>query len=876
MSRIKKFKWGDTVYDVGPNKTSELQNDSGFLTEDDVGVDDVKVNNASIVDENKVANVKIGPGLELHPTYGIQVKSADITPINNRYGGYCVESHMIDYAVKAALTDGKGPAYTTEEQTAARERFGIIIPTKTSDLTNDAGFLTENEAVTKTATGTQTIKSALFLGGVTSDVGFGNAITHQRKLDILDPQGRTVYGAGFQVGFTTGACELITKTWDDAGANAYNTAVLRMSPNGLSFAINGAPSRSHSVPTEAEYKKVAIADDLSLNKSGGDLILKHGTTTVSTLSGAIPTKTSDLTNDSGFITSTSLPTKVSDLLNDSGFLTTANIATSLTPGVIKSGYQLNVASDGTPSCGTLTKTSYASANTASFVSKGTLDNILTDYALSSEVPVKISDLTNDSGFITNSSFPTSEVGGVIKVDGDYAITTSFGYLMAATKTYDEYPSMLASAFISKGTLNYVLGNYYQAGYIDEFFVSNNNFYQIISGIRQSIPTDISDLNNDSGFVSLPWYYQTEGPSVDASVKINTIITTYGKVVLGPGTYYLKNNIVLRTGQSIEGTGLQTILKWDSDQSSSGNIIYILSNTSVSTVDRIYVKNLCISGIKDSEVASLIDYTSSSIPEVIRGIDSYSSNTDNGTITKDHPLVIEDVVFENLSYGIFDRLSSGYESNPSMGSTDYEPITDRLIIRNCTFRNCYRSYYEDRSESYPSGMVRVENCIFNKFREAIRVKHMGFTISNCSFYHSYYRSISTSSGVIDYFDNIPTTVHNCRFYAPCVDNVMHISFNLIGTKEPLIVVSDSFFEFGKLNNTAYRHIYSSSRMIINNCNFKMRAIGSVNNNLIQFAITRVNKATMIMNSITDTNVVSLGSPINIVNSFKDDGSSFLAS
>ena len=36
----------------------------------------------------------------------------------------------------------------------------------------------------------------------------------------------------------------------------------------------------------------------------------------------IPTATSDLTNDSGFITSASVPTKTSDLQNDSGFLTT--------------------------------------------------------------------------------------------------------------------------------------------------------------------------------------------------------------------------------------------------------------------------------------------------------------------------------------------------------------------------------------------------------------------------------------------------------------------------------------------------------------------------------------------------------------------------
>lgn len=35
----------------------------------------------------------------------------------------------------------------------------------------------------------------------------------------------------------------------------------------------------------------------------------------------VPTKTSHLTNDSGFITSASLPTKVSDLVNDSGYIT---------------------------------------------------------------------------------------------------------------------------------------------------------------------------------------------------------------------------------------------------------------------------------------------------------------------------------------------------------------------------------------------------------------------------------------------------------------------------------------------------------------------------------------------------------------------------
>lgn len=40
---------------------------------------------------------------------------------------------------------------------------------------------------------------------------------------------------------------------------------------------------------------------------------------------SVPTKTSDLTNDSGFVTSADVPTKTSDLQNDSGFITQADI-----------------------------------------------------------------------------------------------------------------------------------------------------------------------------------------------------------------------------------------------------------------------------------------------------------------------------------------------------------------------------------------------------------------------------------------------------------------------------------------------------------------------------------------------------------------------
>ena len=97
----------------------------------------------------------------------------------------------------------------------------------------------------------------------------------------------------------------------------------------------------------------------------------------------IPTKTSDLTNDSGFITSASVPTKTSDLTNDSGFITSSSVPTKTSQLTNDSGF---ITSSAVP-----TKTSDLT-NDSGFIT-------------SSAVPTKTSQLTNDSGFITASSVP---------------------------------------------------------------------------------------------------------------------------------------------------------------------------------------------------------------------------------------------------------------------------------------------------------------------------------------------------------------------------------------------------------------------------------------------------------------------------------------
>lgn len=181
-----------TAEDVGalpdntkiPTKTSELDNDSGFLASpptpevgkilkiksvnedgtftcewaDDGGSNlDVQINGESIVQDG-VADIPVADGVKYGSSYGLvhfvagycygietgRTKTSNyeatdgiklVIPstagMNGRYnpgtnGFGAITTNTFDYAVKAAMCDGKGAAWTAEEQAAARDRMGVI------------------------------------------------------------------------------------------------------------------------------------------------------------------------------------------------------------------------------------------------------------------------------------------------------------------------------------------------------------------------------------------------------------------------------------------------------------------------------------------------------------------------------------------------------------------------------------------------------------------------------------------------------------------------------------------------------------------------------------------------------------------------------
>ena len=138
----------------------------------------------------------------------------------------------------------------------------------------------------------------------------------------------------------------------------------------------------------------------------------------------IPTKTSDLTNDSGFITSSSLPTKVSDLTNDSGFITNTvnNLSNYYTKAqtdnllddkadvsslstVATTGSYNDLSNKPTiPTVNNATLTIQKNGTTVKTFTANASSNVTANIT----VPTKTSDLTNDSGFVDNTYHDSSK------------------------------------------------------------------------------------------------------------------------------------------------------------------------------------------------------------------------------------------------------------------------------------------------------------------------------------------------------------------------------------------------------------------------------------------------------------------------------------
>ena len=169
------------------------------------------------------------------------------------------------------------------------------IPTKTSDLTNDLGFVTE-DSLTDVNNGTLNLQR----NGATIGTFKANQPT-----DVT---------VNFKV--PTKTSELTNDkhfvTLEELPNSGAGTGTLTIKKNN---AVQGT-----FTPTQDEDVTINLTVPLKVS----ELINDTGFITNADIS--IPSKTSQLTNDSGFITNAAIPTKTSQLTNDSGFITNADIS----------------------------------------------------------------------------------------------------------------------------------------------------------------------------------------------------------------------------------------------------------------------------------------------------------------------------------------------------------------------------------------------------------------------------------------------------------------------------------------------------------------------------------------------------------------------
>lgn len=129
----------------------------------------------------------------------------------------------------------------------------------------------------------------------------------------------------------------------------------------------------------------------------------------------------------------------SDIPDVSSFITATDYATSSVGGVIKTGNGFEVGS-GVPKATNATYSTYTSKGNNYFISKGTLENVITG-----------------KGLVSNTDYATNQTGGVIKYSADsYGTNIYNGFLLASPKTYAQYQSAGNTIFIGKGTLENVL------------------------------------------------------------------------------------------------------------------------------------------------------------------------------------------------------------------------------------------------------------------------------------------------------------------------------------------------------------------------------------------------------------------------------------
>jgi microcystin-dependent protein len=294
--------------------------------------------------------------------------------------------------------------FTANQSTAATAN--ITVPTAVSELTNDSGYLTSSSDLDASKLTSGTVDIARLPQGAlerlikvaneaaryaltTSDVQLGDTV---QQLDtgimyIVTDAGHLDSAAGYTE-YTAGTAASVP--WSGVTGK----------PTFAAVATSGAYSDLTGTPT---IPTIPTVNDATLTIQKNGTTVKTFTANASsnvTANITVPTKTSDLTNDSGFITGVTW----NDVSNKPSFATVAT-----------SGSYNDLSNKPTiPTVNNATLTIQKNGTTVKTFTANASSNVTANIT----VPTKTSDLTNDSGFLTSAD--RLPIGSYIQFAGSQA------------------------------------------------------------------------------------------------------------------------------------------------------------------------------------------------------------------------------------------------------------------------------------------------------------------------------------------------------------------------------------------------------------------------------------------------------------------------
>lgn len=342
---------GDVVIDV-PSKVSELENDAGYLTQHqslDALATKEALNNGLAAKQDKLtagANITIENNVISASGSGIGGTSnhSELSNLDFAHSGHTGFASTEDIPTKLSQLQNDSQFITSAS-----------VPTKVSQLANDKNYATTSQIPTKIS---QLDNDKSYLTSTTAD-----AQGYVKQTELDKKQDKLTAGSGIIISDNNTITATTTYTLPIAGQGQLGGVALyghKDETNVYSndFTINQSNGIIEMRPAEKVISKPDTMDQATYTNYvkdfhlGGVKLKPESLLTVDDdgyidvytaglKSEIVPTNVGAFTNDAGYITQEAIPTvptKVSELQNDSNFITNSDIPTNVSAFTNDAGY----------------------------------------------------------------------------------------------------------------------------------------------------------------------------------------------------------------------------------------------------------------------------------------------------------------------------------------------------------------------------------------------------------------------------------------------------------------------------------------------------------------------------------------------------------